>query len=421
MKLFESLLKLLRSLFGGRKGPSKVLPPEPAEEPEETREPEPPDAPEEDFDDPDYDVEHVTDDDDTEREPLKEHEKPEPDEIAEAEAKMPPLDTWKQRQQALTDLGYELGPIDGIPGRKTSAAVRAFEEDHGLPGDGEWDRDLQRAVEKALAEKADSKIDPMPIPPPPGAGYDNMIDESEYGLDDAFWSCFIDLTSKSNVKDGKGRRRRKGVRKFVRLVRFCWHQTAFVWRPYRVSKELGKYTGHHKINAHALFDTDGTILLLHNFKFYLWTANAFNPDCISIEVMGNFEGVQGSGRWYKGDKFGRARPTREQLIRCRQFTLWLLDPEQGPPDEELPKPLLEWRQGCREHGNPLKWDNTHRESSGNRQADCGSELWYHVVEWAFASTKLVQGPRKGKGMAIPSSWRAKPPAPPVPPAGSVDA
>lgn len=419
-KMIESLLKLLASIFGGKKKPQGELPPDSSQEtsPEPEAPPEPEDEPEDEFDDPAYDVETVTPDDHTERDDLE--DEPDQELLDEVEAQMVPLDSWKERQQALTDLGYSLGKVDGIPGRKTSAAVGAFEKDHGLPVDGNWDRNLQRAVGKALKEKSKKPLKPMPFAPPPMLGYEDMIDESECELDDAFYACFIDLTAKSNIQTKSGRRR-KGTRQFKRLTRFCWHQTAFVWRPYRVSKALKKYTTHHKMNAHVMVDSDGTILLLHNFKYYLWTANTFNPDCLSIEVLGNFEGIQGSGKWYKGDKFGRARPSREQIIRCRQLKKWLLDPEQGPADADLPKPLLEWRQGVRKYGNPLKWTNTHREATDDRNADCGSELWYHVGEWSFAKTKLTHGLKKGRGKMLPPEWSVKPPAPPVPPAGSVDA
>ena len=420
MKLFEFLLNLLRSLFGGKSKPQKELPPvaeDPAPEPEPQPEPlpEPEDQPEEEFDDLDYNVEEVTEDDETEREALDEEDEPEEEVVLAVEAQMLPLDSWKERQKALADLGFDPGKIDGIPGRKTSAAMRRAEKEYGLEQDGEWDIELHQAISDALKEKGKPKIAPMPIVPPPVGEYDDMLDPSEYQLDDAFFASFIDLTHKSNVVKN-GSRRRKGRRKWSRLTRFCWHQTAFVWRPYLESKRLGKYTGHHKMNAHMMFDRDGTILLLHNFFYYLWTANAFNPDCISIEVLGNFEGIQGNGKWYKGDKFGRARPTRMQLIRCRQFTIWMHNPELGPEDDKLPKPLLEWRLHCRKEGNPLKWVNTHRESADQRNGDCGSELWYHLCEWAYWYFKgdLTQGPKKGKGKDIPAIWRAKPPAPPLP-------
>src|SRR3990172_8108247 len=94
-------------------------------------------------------------------------------------------------------------------------------------------------------------------------------------LDDSFWASFVDLTAKSNVKDSEGRRRRKGMRLLKNLKRICLHQTAFTWRPYRETKANGKRSGHHQINAHICFDTDGSILLIHNFAYYLWTANSF--------------------------------------------------------------------------------------------------------------------------------------------------
>ena len=39
-------------------------------------------------------------------------------------------------QQALTDKGYKPGPVDGIVGAGTRAALRAWQADQGLPADG---------------------------------------------------------------------------------------------------------------------------------------------------------------------------------------------------------------------------------------------------------------------------------------------
>jgi len=41
-----------------------------------------------------------------------------------------------EAQRLLTALGYAPGPIDGIAGRRTRAAVRAFQAANGLPADG---------------------------------------------------------------------------------------------------------------------------------------------------------------------------------------------------------------------------------------------------------------------------------------------
>ena len=418
MKWLLDLLKALAGLFGGKKKtkeisasdvgtgedvPTPVETTVPAEEPEE--------QPADEVDDPAYDVENDTDDDDTERDALPE---PFTETLEAVEKAMVPLDPWKERQQWLTDAGYDPGPVDGKPGRKTDKAVRAFQKDAGLKVDGAWGPQTEKAIKDALKGKPDAP--PPYVAPPPTFGtpkYEDMVGDVE--LDAAFWACFVDLTDKSNIKDSEGRRIRKGTRKFSNLVRICWHQTAFTWTPYKILKALKKWSSHHKINAHACFDTDGTILLVHNFFYYLWTANAFNKDCLSFEVMGNFEGELGTANWYRPDTFGRDRPRRIQIIRCRQMIKWLMNPEQGPADEDLPKPLLEWRVGCREHGNPLKWNNTHRESTKGRVLDCGSELWYHVGRWGIETVDgMAQGPKRGEGMDLPVLWYQKPTIPPLP-------
>lgn len=447
MNIFKKFLESFLSLFGGKRKEKdpESLPPGPATEkgnagsvredavgsskeekddgnkivetdgPFEAEVPsEPPDQPEEEVDDPAYDLEHETEDDDTEREELA---APAPSTVQKIFAEMSPLDLWRERQTWLKEVGYDPGPADGKPGRKTEAAVRAFQKDYNLEVDGMWGAKTQAAMLQALKDK-DRAPPATPVAPrPPVVGpskYDDMIGEVE--LDDEFWACFIDLTAKSNVLDKEGRRRRKGSRPWKNLKRICWHQTSFTWRPRRESMAEGRFSGHHQINAHACFDTDGVILLIHNFMYYLWTANAFNIDCFSFEIMGNFEGNLGSGNWYKGDTFGRARPKRIQIIRARQLTKWLMNPELGPEDDKLPKPLLEWRKAVRQLGsNPLKWNNTHRQATDDRVLDCGSECWYHIVMWGVAALPgLSVGPEKGRGKKIPVEWTERPAFEPLP-------
>lgn len=349
---------------------------------------EPPDL----FDDPNYDVDHITEDDDTPRDELEE---PEPEVVEEVFRKLPPAGIWDQRQELLLDAGFNPGPLDGKVGPRTQSAIRAFQSHAGLKVDGIWGPATDAAIRKT-----------KPVAVRPVEDYEDMIGEVELGA--AFFSCFVDLTHKSNVLDSKGRHRRKGRRSLKNVIRKVIHQTAFFWKTYRWLIANKKYSGHHKINAHITIDTDGTILLTHNFFYYLWTANAFNPDCISIEIMGNFEGVLGTGNWYKPEKFGYGRPERIQLIRYRQLTLWLLDPEQGPPDEALPKPMLEWRLHCRAHGCPLKYENPHSEATDDRILDCGSETFYHASRWCFEHTSLEHGPVAGKGVRVGPDWFARP-------------
>ena len=53
-------------------------------------------------------------------------------------------------QQALRRLGYDPGLVDGIPGARTRAAIRAFQADTGLPVTGQVSERLESAVLAAL-------------------------------------------------------------------------------------------------------------------------------------------------------------------------------------------------------------------------------------------------------------------------------
>lgn len=42
---------------------------------------------------------------------------------------------FRELQQALQSKGYDVGPIDGMPGARTNAAIKKFEADNGLGSD----------------------------------------------------------------------------------------------------------------------------------------------------------------------------------------------------------------------------------------------------------------------------------------------
>ena len=52
----------------------------------------------------------------------------------------------REVQRALTGLGYEPGPIDGLMGPRTRAAVRAYQEASGLTADGTLTPELEREI-----------------------------------------------------------------------------------------------------------------------------------------------------------------------------------------------------------------------------------------------------------------------------------
>lgn len=57
------------------------------------------------------------------------------------------IEAVKRLQDTLNHLGYEAGPVDGQPGRQTRAAIRAFQQDAGLPADGHPSPPVLQAAE----------------------------------------------------------------------------------------------------------------------------------------------------------------------------------------------------------------------------------------------------------------------------------
>ena len=52
----------------------------------------------------------------------------------------------REAQSLLAGMGYDPGPADGVAGRRTTAALRAFQRDHGLPTSGRLDDATRQAL-----------------------------------------------------------------------------------------------------------------------------------------------------------------------------------------------------------------------------------------------------------------------------------
>jgi len=59
-------------------------------------------------------------------------------------------------QTLLAERGYEPGPADGVPGRRTADAIRAYQKDAGLPETGVADEALRNNLNAAKAGTAAS-------------------------------------------------------------------------------------------------------------------------------------------------------------------------------------------------------------------------------------------------------------------------
>lgn len=73
--------------------------------------------------------------------------------------------TLKDIQQALKDLGFEPGPIDGIRGRRTINAIKAFQAEHGLVADGIVGKNTKAALFNDIQTQDAQEFDiPLTIP-----------------------------------------------------------------------------------------------------------------------------------------------------------------------------------------------------------------------------------------------------------------
>ena len=68
-------------------------------------------------------------------------------------------DTIAQYQKDLKALGYYKGRVDGINGKMTKQAVRAFQKDHGLVADGVYGKMTDEALDAEIAKREGKKGD----------------------------------------------------------------------------------------------------------------------------------------------------------------------------------------------------------------------------------------------------------------------
>lgn len=130
----------------------------------------------------------------------------------------------------------------------------------------------------------------------------------------------IDLRAEAATAKYRGSGRTKlgrfPPRKPGQVTALAVHQTG-VERPITSKR-------YHLISAHYVIRADGALLILFDRDVRLYSSNALDRapvHAVNVEIAGNFEGVDGSGRWYKPEKFGRGRATPEQLRTLR----WLID------------------------------------------------------------------------------------------------
>lgn len=84
-------------------------------------------------------------------------------------------------QLGLTSLGHYSGSIDGIAGPQTTAAVRSFQANQGVPQDGRMTVALLEQLQRqAAGQQVTAAVEPTPLPDISGTWYDNDSNRYEF-------------------------------------------------------------------------------------------------------------------------------------------------------------------------------------------------------------------------------------------------
>ena len=200
-----------------------------------------------------------------------------------------------------------------------------------------------------------------------GSGIGTVFNRARSALDTA---NLIDLTAQADKSHRKGTRDPKTVYALV------LHQMACCFKP---KDPLKRFLS---INSHFAITEDGRILQLHPVSALLWASNGFNDRSVAVEFAGNFPSTR--GQWWKGETYGKNRPTPAQVTAGRQLI------------QHLRRTI------------GLTHVLAHRQSSGTRENDPGPDIWYDVGQWAVNALGLKDGGAGFKihtGNPIPDEWR----------------
>jgi N-acetyl-anhydromuramyl-L-alanine amidase AmpD len=264
----------------------------------------------------------------------------------------------RRLQEYLVTLGFNVGShgTDGIFGRDTETAVRAFQEQQGLMVDGRVDSEttwpaLMAAVEKVEENGTAARIiDRRRLHAPPTLYREEFSPRP--------WT-------------GMGPHVISGV---------TLHQTGILLaeRPQRWDN----------LNAHIGVLRDGSIILANPLESFIWHAQCLSATTIGIEFNGNFEGLEGRSDTLWSGGGGPHRLTPAQLRAADDLFAWL-------------------QQAFSDHGGSWNHVYAHRQSSADRRADPGYEIWQKIaMKWRArlstpADDLCFHG---GSGCTIPREW-----------------
>ena len=260
----------------------------------------------------------------------------------------------KRAQECLLELGYKLPKwgADGYLGEETAAALKQFQARHNLPPTGQLDHEVWLILDQACASHLDQDYDVVQI-------YDIRGQHARPHY-------YSDSRSPRKVITG------------VTL-----HQTGVLMTdtPERF----------RSLNAHVAVLRSGDIVLVNDFRDFIWHAQGLSHHTIGIEFNGHFAG--------RPDEHWEHEFLTKRMIKAADRLFSLIQ-------DWFATQALEWTDV-----------NAHRQAKNSRRSDPGWEIWRRValkwIEHLEEQTPSLKGRvdggpsfHIGSGRPIPKEWNS---------------
>lgn len=255
----------------------------------------------------------------------------------------------RRLQEILECLGFDAGPVDGVFGPSTRRLIEDIQQIEGLSQDGivgprTWRRLLARIEESR-----------------------SMFKVGGNGLHD--------ITGFHDPPKNFG-----WLRSWDQIKGVTLHQTGC---------EMPKRPmGWGRVNAHYGITQEGLAILINGPLDMIWHAQGLSKSTIGVEIEGNYCGIESNPHtlWEPG---GGPHNVNDLMLDAAEVVF-----------DDILRQFTDAGQ---------RWDLVygHRQSSKNRRADPGQEIWRKIGEpWSrrLALSRYLPKKSFGKGRPIPKAW-----------------
>lgn len=244
-----------------------------------------------------------------------------------------------------------------------TALVVLYQQQHGLTVDGKAGPNTIGSIERWIDENVGGEHMPPPSPIP--------------GID------FYDRRKYAAQAHGPHKEWPVTIRPLEQVTGVCLHQTACI-----LGERVERYD---TVGAHYAITRAGKLIWLHDFTHKVAAANGWNNGTVSIEVDGLLAGVKGDPNTVWDDP---STPHKEQAVNLT------------PAQANTLRALLRYLKLESPIGPRMNVIVAHRQSSGDRQNDPGSEIWTIAIEMnrELGTSDGGAGFKLDDGRPIPQEW-----------------